>query len=36
MEVGKVFARVLECCGVFKQNSDGDKALDKFLKAINK
>jgi UDPglucose--hexose-1-phosphate uridylyltransferase len=36
MEVGNVFARVLECCGVFKQNADGDKALDKFLKAINK
>ncbi|ACC98162.1 UDP-glucose/hexose-1-phosphate uridylyltransferase [Elusimicrobium minutum Pei191] len=35
-ETGKVFAKVLECCGVFKQTPEGDKALDKFLKELNK
>ncbi|MGB2579105.1 UDPglucose--hexose-1-phosphate uridylyltransferase [Elusimicrobium simillimum] len=35
-ETGQVFAKVLECCGVFKDNADGEKALQRFLKVINK
>ena len=30
-EIGRVFAEVLECCGVFKWNQPGQAALDEFL-----
>lgn len=34
-EIGKVFAKVLECAGVYKRTEEGKKAFDRFLKAIN-
>lgn len=33
-EVGKVFARVLEDAGVFKQNDEGLAAFDRFIAAL--
>lgn len=33
-EVGKVFLKVLECCGVFKRDSEGKQAFIKFLNFI--
>lgn len=33
-EVGKVFLKVLECCGVFKRDDEGKKAFIKFLEFI--
>ncbi len=33
-EVGIVFAKVLECCGVFKKTPQGSEALDKFIKSL--
>ena len=34
-EIGKVFAKVLECAGVFKRTTEGQKAFDRFLKVIS-
>lgn len=34
-EVGQVFARVLEDCGVFKEGETGAAALDAFVRAVN-
>ena len=36
MEVGKVFAQVLEHAGVFKRNTEGDAAFDRFISYINR
>ncbi|MDR0291564.1 MAG: UDP-glucose--hexose-1-phosphate uridylyltransferase [Elusimicrobium sp.] len=35
-ETGKIFAEVLECCGVFKDDAAGRAALDKFILKLNK
>ena len=35
MEVGKVFAKVLEHAGVYKRNEEGTKAFDRFIEAVN-
>ena len=35
MEVGKVFAQVLEHAGVFKRNSEGAAAFDRFVNYVN-
>ena len=35
-EVGKVFAKVLEHAGVYKRNSDGQAALDRFIASVNR
>ncbi len=34
IEIGKVFLKVLECCGVFKRNEIGKKAFIKFIDTI--
>ena len=34
-EIGKVFAKVLECAGVYKRTTEGQKAFDRFLKVIS-
>lgn len=34
-EVGAVFAKVLECCGVFGQDEEGRKASELFMAACN-
>ena len=34
-EIGKVFAKVLECAGVYKRTEDGQAAFDRFLKVIS-
>ena len=36
MEVGKVFARVLEHAGVFKRNQQGTAAFDRFIDFVNR
>ena len=36
MEVGKVFAQVLEHAGVFKRNPEGAAAFDRFVAFVNK
>ena len=36
MEVGKVFAQVLEHAGVFKRNPEGAAAFDRFVEFVNK
>ena len=36
MEVGKVFAQVLEHAGVFKRNTEGEAAFDRFISYINR
>ena len=33
-EIGKVFAKVLECAGVYKRTEEGMKAFDRFVDAI--
>ena len=33
-EIGKVFAKVLECAGVYKQTEEGMKAFDRFVKCL--
>ncbi|MBR4138739.1 MAG: galactose-1-phosphate uridylyltransferase, partial [Lachnospiraceae bacterium] len=33
-EIGKVFAKVLECAGVYKCTADGRKAFDRFIEKI--
>ena len=33
-EIGKVFAKVLECAGVYKCTEDGRKAFDRFVEKI--
>ena len=33
-EIGKVFAKVLECAGVYKQTDEGMKAFDRFVKCL--
>ena len=35
MEVGKVFAQVLEHAGVFKRNPEGAAAFDRFIEFVN-
>ena len=35
MEVGKVFAQVLEHAGVFKRNPEGAAAFDRFVAFVN-
>ena len=35
MEVGKVFARVLEQAGVFKRTPEGAAAFDRFVHKVN-
>lgn len=34
-KIGEVFKKVLECCGVFKQDEKGYTALDRFVSFIN-
>ena len=36
LEVGKVFAKVLEHAGVYKRNSDGAAAFDRFIRYVNR
>ena len=36
MEVGKVFAKVLEHAGVYKRNPEGEAAFDRFVCYVNK
>ena len=33
-EIGKVFAKVLECAGVYKRTPEGQAAFDRFIKTI--
>ena len=33
-EIGKVFAKVLECAGVYKRTEEGMKAFDRFIEVI--
>lgn len=33
-EIGKVFAKVLECAGVYKRTEEGMKAFDRFVEVI--
>lgn len=33
-EIGKVFAKVLECAGVYKQTDEGMKAFDRFVQSL--
>lgn len=33
-EIGKVFVKVLECAGVYKQTVEGQKAFDRFIGAL--
>lgn len=36
LEVGKVFAKVLEHAGVYKRNIDGEAAFDRFIRYVNR
>ena len=36
LEVGKVFAKVLEHAGVYKRNMDGEAAFDRFIRYVNR
>nr|MBQ8244095.1 UDP-glucose--hexose-1-phosphate uridylyltransferase [Oscillospiraceae bacterium] len=36
MEVGKVFAKVLEHAGVYKRNPEGEAAFDRFIRYVNR
>ena len=36
LEVGKVFAKVLEHAGVFKRDLDGAAAFDRFIRYVNR
>ena len=33
--IGETFSKVLENCGVFKNNEDGEKGFRKFIKKVN-
>ncbi len=33
-EIGKVFAKVLECAGVYKRTEEGMKAFDRFIEVV--
>ena len=33
-EIGKVFAKVLECAGVYKRTGEGQAAFDRFINVI--
>ena len=33
-EIGKVFAKVFECAGVYKRTEEGMKAFDRFIEVI--
>ena len=33
--IGETFSKVLEDCGVFKNNEDGEKGFRKFIKKVN-
>ena len=35
IETGKVFAKILECCGVFKRDDKGQNAFEKFLNSLS-
>ncbi len=35
IETGKIFAKILECCGVFKRDDEGVKAFEKFINSIS-
>ena len=35
-EIGKVFAKVLECAGVYKRTPEGQEAFGRFLSVIEK
>ena len=34
-ETGKVFAKILECCGVFKRDESGQKAFEQFINTLS-
>ena len=34
-ETAKVFAKILECCGVFKRDESGQKAFEKFIDSLS-
>lgn len=34
-ETAKVFAKILECCGVFKRDEGGQKAFEKFIDSLS-
>jgi UDPglucose--hexose-1-phosphate uridylyltransferase len=34
MEIGKVFAKVLECAGVYKRTEEGMKAFERFIEVV--
>ena len=34
-EIGKVFAKVLECAGVYKRTEEGQQAFARFLQVIS-
>ena len=36
LEVGKVFAKVLEHAGVYQRNQDGAAAFDRFIRYVNR
>ena len=33
-EIGKVFAKVLECAGVYKRTEEGQAAFERFIRVI--
>ena len=33
--IGETFSKVLENCGVFKNNEDGEKGFRKFIQKVN-
>jgi len=33
--IGETFSKVLENCGVFKNNEDGEKGFRKFINKVN-
>jgi UDPglucose--hexose-1-phosphate uridylyltransferase len=33
-EVGQIFAKVLACCGVFKEDAEGQAAFDQFVQGV--
>ena len=35
IETGKVFAKILECCGVFKRDESGQKAFEQFINTLS-
>ena len=35
VEVGKVFAQVLEHAGVYKRTPEGEKAFNRFIETVN-